>query len=218
MEQWVQGLQGFLTDAGWAGVLAAASLVVGLLAGLIVSPLIAIAGERLRDFFFHLDIRAEGILSTVQTPVIVTRLLVKNHGSVSARDVEAHVEEIWDRGEKRENFAPVPLRWMHGQARQGAPSVRDIHGKQPSYLDIADVWPTELAEKCFLLTELAEKFCLLLCVSVDAARRHDQLMRLWEGQSTLVIAIYNASGRVTRVQLSVEWDGTWTEPDVSIAS
>lgn len=189
-------------------VVAVAGVVVSFFAGLIVSPLIAIVGERVRDWAFHPEIRAQDVVSTVQDRFIVTRLLVKNEGSVSARDVEAYVEEIFEGGNKRKNFVPVPLRWTHGQARGGTLAVRDIHAKQPSYLDVVDVRPTELAEK----------FALLLCVSVEAALKYEDLSRLWPGQSTLIIAVYNASGRVTKIRLSVKWDGKRSRPEMKIVS
>lgn len=189
--------------AGVAGV------VVAFFGGLVVSPVMAVVSERVRDYFFHPEIRAVQVVSTDQIFAIVTRLLLKNEGSVSARDVEAHVEEIFDGDDKRENFVPVPLRWTHGQDRPGSPSIRDIHADQSCHLDIADVVRP---------TYMGQSSEMVLCVPVEAARIVKDFCTLKAGRTRLGIAIYNASGRTTRVQVSVEWDGTWSEPEVSIVS
>lgn len=62
-----------------------ATFVVGFL----VSPAVTLLGEWARDKVFRPDIRALRTVSTVQAGVIVNRLLVKNEGSVRAREVEA---------------------------------------------------------------------------------------------------------------------------------
>ena len=177
--------------------------------GLIVSPGIAVAGEAVRKWVFRPEIRAVQLVSTDQIFAIVTRLLLKNEGSVSARDVEAHVEEIFDGDDKRENFVPVPLRWTHGQDRPGSPSIRDIHADQSCHLDIADVRQP---------TYMGQPPAMVLCVPVPAALSVKDFCTLKAGRTRLGIAIYNASGKTTRVQVSVEWDGTWSEPEVSIVS
>lgn len=184
-----------------------ASRTVMFFVGLVVSPGVAVLGEVVRRWAFRPEIRAVQLVSTDQIVSKITRLLLKNEGSVSARDVEAHVEEIFDGDDKRENFVPVPLRWTHGQDRPGSPSIRDIHADQSCHLDIADVMRP---------IYMGQPSVMVLCVPVEAVRRLKNLCWLKAGRTRLGIAIYNASGRTTRVQVSVEWDGTWSKPEVSI--
>jgi len=177
-------------------VVGVAALVVAFLGGLVVSPVMAVVREQVRDYFFHPEIRAVDTVRTHQdgrtgqAGMVVTRLLLKNEGSVSAREVEAYVEEIFDNGEKRESFIPVLLRWTHSHVREGSRYMRDIHAKQSCYLDVAELGAAAVGYKVVLRPDWA-------------AREYGAYSRLKEGRTELVIRLYNASGRTTTVRLQI---------------
>jgi hypothetical protein len=208
----VRGLVGFLVAGAlcawlWLVAVEGASVGVSFFAGLIVSPLIAIVGERVRDRLFHPEVRAVRATSTEQGPWRVSRLLLQNEGSASAREVEAFVDKVLDGGQERENFIPVPLHWTHGQAKEGSAYVSDIHVGQQRLLDLVQVERSSYPG--------GHSLTLRLCV-VKAAGRHPDLSRLIAGRTDLGIALYNASGKTTRLQVQVDWDGKSTEHDVRI--
>lgn len=63
----------------------------------------------------------------------VWRILIKNEGNDTARDVQADIEKVYDEGRERKNFLTVPLQWTHLNEEK-----RDILLKQTVYLDIFD--------------------------------------------------------------------------------
>lgn len=186
--------------------------------GALVSPAVAVLGEWLRDKVFRPDIRPLQLLSTEQAGLFVTRLLVKNEGSVRAREVEAVAEQILDAGHLRENFIPMPLRWTHGQIRPGVPSMRDIHVKQECLLDVAQVGRAKL----YNIPKAGDRYDLKLIPTLklcsEAGAHEETLSRLPLGRSRLVIAIYDASGGRAQVKLDVDWNGQFEAAEATIAS
>lgn len=69
----------------------------------------------------------------------VWRIIIKNVGNEAAQNVQADVVNIYDNGEERKNFLPIPLRWTHLDSES-----REILSGQIVYLDFFDDIPTNL--------------------------------------------------------------------------
>ncbi|MCW1887973.1 MAG: hypothetical protein KIH67_000245 [Candidatus Moranbacteria bacterium] len=69
----------------------------------------------------------------------VWRMAIKNVGNEVAEDVQATTLKVFDDGEERRNFLPVPLRWTHFNQNQ---MKRDILPGQTVFLDIFEDIPS----------------------------------------------------------------------------
>ena len=66
----------------------------------------------------------------------VWRIAIKNCGNEVAKNVQADVTKIYDKGQERKNFLTVPLQWTHLNSES-----RDISIGQIVYLDFFDDIP-----------------------------------------------------------------------------
>lgn len=104
----------------------------GVIATFILCAL-ALFGDQLKRILFKPKIKpADEPKKTLQKGnkiYIYQRLIVKNIGSVSAKEVRVLLTYL--NGPKAENFIPFPLNWTHWNK-----TIRDISRNEPVYIDV----------------------------------------------------------------------------------
>ena len=68
----------------------------------------------------------------------VWRILIKNVGNETAKNVESEIIEVYDGAIKRENFLPCPLRWANRQNLESYRSLMNILPGQTAFVDLLD--------------------------------------------------------------------------------
>jgi hypothetical protein len=158
------------------------------LAAVIVSLTIAVAGKSMKNLFYKSNIEYIDKLQNIQTTQGHTRLLFKNMGNDTAREVEIYVTEIIDNGQKRADFLPVPLSWTHdGRSR------RNFHPNQFGYLDL-----------CRLDDVSANSLNPKLVLSAGAGVPNYEVIT--EGETEISLMMFQQSGQLKIFQANVFWE------------
>ena len=101
--------------------------------GTLILGILAIFGDQIRKIILKPKIKGVEPIRTFQeneTQIhIYQRLIVKNIGSVSAKEVRVLLTYL--DGSKTENFIPFPLNWTHWNK-----TTRDISRNEPVYIDV----------------------------------------------------------------------------------
>jgi hypothetical protein len=101
--------------------------------GTFVLGFLALFGDWLKKILFKPEIKGVELKKTFQEIenqiYIYHRLIVKNIGSVSAKEVRVLL--TYFDSSKAENFIPAPLNWTHWNT-----TTRDISRKEPVYIDV----------------------------------------------------------------------------------
>lgn len=121
------------------------------------------------------------------------RLVIRNEGNDTAENVQVDVIKIFDDGESRKNFLPMPLLWTHLGREE-----RNILQKQTVYLDIVN-WNTEgnsLSSLTFI-PELATRY----------GGGIDDFRKLKSGKSRLELTFYKRGGKSFSKKIEIEFDG-----------
>lgn len=175
--------------------------------GTIFLGVVALFGEWLKTKFWHPNIKPEeSVIVEQRKKLFVIRLILYNFGRASARELEAVITKIIDPDSKpRDNFIPVPLNWTHSQLWENTRPkiVRDIHPKQPCYLDVAD-----------FITDDENNPKLRL--SIQACQELENWSLLKKGITKLEIMIYEKSGSNIVIKLEINWKGNLEKPTVEI--
>lgn len=106
-------------------------------------------GRWIKSFFYRPKIEVSGYAPFKQADNLkVWRLSLKNTGNDIAYNVQANTISIFDKGEERRNFLPIPLRWTHLNQLQ---MDRNILPGQTVYLDIFEDVSNDLNEEDSLI-------------------------------------------------------------------
>lgn len=171
--------------------------------------LIALFGEPIRRWWIKTTLKVIRITSHIQGGggLIVYRLLISNEGNHKAQDVEVTVEKLFEDNNERKNFLPVPLGWTHAGAYLKSPVVRDIHLKQPVYLDLCEfIYPQRDGQG---VTDA------VLRLRAEAGQEIPDFNRLKKGKTRLMLKAYQADGKPLPVNVNIEWDGN-NKPKINL--
>lgn len=171
--------------------------------------LIALFGEPIRRWWIRTTLKINKVTSHTQGGggLVVYRLLIINEGNHKAQDVEVTVEKLFEDGNERKNFLPVPLGWTHADAYLKSPVIRDIHPKQQVYLDLCEfVYPQREGQR------LSDA---VLRLRAEAGQEIPDFTRLKRGKTRLFLRAFQADGKPLVVVVNIEWDGD-NEPKVKI--
>lgn len=131
-------------------------------------------------------------------PLEATRLVITNKGRHKANAVEAYIQAVFDEGEERKDFIPMPLMWTHGHlAHNGSVTVRDIYPNQTVYLDVLNTIYDPL-----YVGDMSTLF------ATPTGTETDTLSKIVRGNSKITITLYQESGQVNVVKLDVYWDNS----------
>lgn len=166
---------------------------IGTIGAVFVALAIAIFGKTLSELFYKSDLRIiepfeneqiEGHIVTGQT-----RLLIRNDGNSTSRDVEVYVNRLYYNGHARRNYLPVPLYWTHNGPK------RNFHPKQFGYLDLCrrnDINNPNVIPK------------LVLAAGANVPTYED----IYPGKTELELIFFQESGQVKKYKIYVEWRTT----------
>lgn len=147
------------------------------------------------------DIKALEVVGVYQNSIRYYRLVLRNEGKYTARNIEVDVEEVYDEGGKeRDNFIPAPLRWTHINT-----TTRNIFPNQVAYLDI-----------CEFKQEQGRSFIRLFAPNI---KNLNDMPYLGAGQTKLVLRHYQENGQTGEIEVFVNWSGREEDlPSLKLAS
>lgn len=154
---------------------------------------IAVGGKWLRSKFYKSNLKIVDFKKYIQkrdndtSLLVVWRMVVKNCGNETARNVQADVIKIYDNETKREGFLPVPLRWTHLNNES-----RDILPGQTVYLDLFDEIHT------FFPKNLEIRLCTRFGLDIR------KFTFLENGKANLKIAIFQKNGSIVNMIVKAE--------------
>lgn len=156
--------------------------------------LVAFGGYFLADYLRRKPNKSnlviEGAKVFPQNGQYIGRLIIKNSSEFKADSVEANVEQVFDNGDSRKDFLPVPLWWTHNQFKKNDISQRSIYGNQTVYLDI------------FSYIQGSE---FRLQTPIKGVSTFDKIDR---GETEIEIKLYQDSGQKPVIQkVKISWDG-----------
>jgi len=154
---------------------------------------IAVGGKWLRSKFYKANLKVVDFKKFVQHGdkstklLVVWRIVLKNRGNETARNVQADVIKIYDNEKKRSGFLPVPLKWTHLDNES-----RDILPGQTVYLDLFDEIHT------FMPRNLEIRLCTRFGLDIR------KFTFLEDGKADLKIAIFQKNGSVMNIAIRAE--------------
>lgn len=158
--------------------------------GTLAAVVVALFGDWIRTKLFPSKVRLIDKWQNIQNNQGHTRLLFRNVGSTTAYEVEVYVSKIFDAGQERPGFLPVPLIWTH---TADATTKRDFHPKQYGYyLDLCridDINNPSIEPK------------LPLIFGAGVATYQD----IYHGKTTLQIVISQKAGDLINYDVNLEW-------------
>jgi len=115
----------------------------------------------------------------------IWRLAIVNNGKETAKNVQVDVVKIYDNGNPRENFLPMPLPWTHTNKES-----RDVSPKQTVYLDVFYHKISDPND-----AHIATRFG----GGVDSFRKFKF------GKTRLILTFYEQSGKSFSKEVEVSW-------------
>ena len=132
----------------------------------------------------------EGVFGpTEQSGIQYYRLVITNNGRWRAKSVSALIEDRETGNKKERGFLPSPLPWTH----QG--NVIDIQKRQPVHLDLIE-YKFDKEENKYILRLLS-----------DEIKPLHNLSRFKKGNTVLKVNLYQQSGQVIKIEVSLYWNG-----------
>lgn len=130
---------------------------------------------------------------------IKSRFKIENKGRFTDT-VKVDVMEIIG----RKDFIEVPLVWLHGRVMgEDAPTVKEIGPRQSAWLDFVTVD-----------TKWGRKRGLYLHLNLGIGRRCSNLELLGRRKTELLLRIDPRYAKRTYYIATVEWDGTYSYPEI----
>ena len=151
---------------------------------------------------------------------LIWRLSLKNNGLVSAKNVEVHVEKIFDNDKERDNFLPGQLIWTHAQTKSEFLVVRDIHPGQTVSLDFCSARENsqDRGERTLNRSMRSKEavtdndspinkieFISKLQLAVAAGASIDDFSAINSGNTVVSITAYEESGNNCKALVEIEW-------------
>jgi gas vesicle protein len=154
---------------------------------------IAVGGRWLRSKFYKSKLKVVDFKKFAQkrdedtSLLIVWRIVIKNCGNETAKNVQADVTKIYDNEIKRPGFLPVPLKWTHLDNES-----RNILPGQTVYLDLFD----EIHS--FLPRAMEIRLCTRFGLDIR------KFTFLENGKANLKIAIFQKNGSKLNIAIRAE--------------
>src|SRR3989344_5155347 len=174
-------------------------LQYGSLIGTIIASItalgIAIWGRWLRSLPFRPELKIVDLISRNQTPSLnLWRLVIKNIGNDTAKNVQVDIIEVVDDGKKlRKNFLPLPLRWTHLDKE-----CRDILPDQTVYLDLFEHINRGPLGNIQHFVRFGTRY----------AQEIQHFCFLNPGKSKVKIKLFQENGVSFETTVDTDWDGT----------
>ena len=154
--------------------------------------LIAIGGAWLKSLVFKPKLDVLDLRGFNQSQELtVWRLVIKNTGKDTARDVQVEVIEIKDEGDTRKNFLPMSVNWTHLNKVS-----RDILKDQTAYLDIfnqSDKGSLKSMEHTIIFAS-------------PYAQDIKDFFFLKKGNSEIKLKLFQKNGNSQEIKLFTKWD------------
>jgi hypothetical protein len=158
---------------------------------LLLAPIVALAiglwKDDWRKKIEKSNIKAIKVNKHCQNSEYYYRLVLKNEGKYTAKNLEIDIEEVYDDKLKRKNFVPSPLRWTHRDTKP-----RDVFPSQTCQLDI-----------CNFRFKQGEN----LILTAPDIMNLKSIPFLKAGKSKLILKHYQENGQTGIIKLSVFWTG-----------
>ena len=168
--------------------------LIGTILASATALLIAVGGEWLKSLIFKPELVILNFRKFRQShELTVWRLVIKNTGRDTAREVQAEILEIKDEGNLRENFLPTTLSWTHLNKER-----RDVLKSQTVYLDVfnqIDKGPINRMDHHVIFAS-------------PYAQNIEDFFFLKPGESEIKLKLFQKNGSSQEIKLITKWDGT----------